>query len=38
MNDIYYNRYFILIKKNKILFQALDMENKIILTKENFIQ
>ena len=38
MNDIYYNRYFILIKKNKILFQALDMENKVILTKENFIQ
>ena len=37
MSNIYYNRYFILIKKNKILFQALDSMNKKILTKEIFI-
>ncbi len=37
MNNTYYNRYFILIKKKKILFQALDSMNKKILTKEIFI-
>ena len=31
------NRYFILIKKKKILFQALDTMNNKILTKEIFI-
>ena len=37
MNNIYYNRYFIVIKKKKIFFQALDGLNKVILTKEMFI-
>ena len=37
MNNMNYNRYFILIKKKKILFQAFDSINKVILTKEIFI-
>ena len=37
MNDNSNNRYFILLKKKKILFQALDKTNKIILKKEIFI-
>ena len=37
MNNIYYNRYFIVIKKKKILFQALDSMNRVILTKEIYI-
>jgi len=37
MNDIYNTRYFILLKKKKILFQALDPANKVILKKEIFI-
>ncbi|MDB9746619.1 hypothetical protein OAB07_00925 [Candidatus Pelagibacter sp.] len=37
MNNIYYNRYFILINKKKILFQALDTMNNEILSKEIFI-
>ena len=34
MNDIYNTRYFVLLKKKKILFQALDSGNKVILKKE----
>ena len=37
MNNIYYNRYFILINKKRILFQAIDEMNKEILTKKIFI-
>lgn len=37
MNDIYNNRYFILLKKKKILFHALDTGNKVVLKKEFFI-
>jgi hypothetical protein len=37
MNNLNYNRYFVLIKKKKILFQAFDSINKVILTKEIFI-
>jgi len=37
MNDIYNTRYFILLKKKKILFQALDSANKVIFKKETFI-
>ncbi len=37
MNDISNNRYFILLKRKKILFQALDTTNKVILKKEIYI-
>ncbi len=33
MNNFSKNRYFILIKKEKILFKAIDIDNKNILTK-----
>ena len=38
MNNIFNKKYFILIKKKKILFQALDIENKLILKKEIIIE
>ena len=37
MNKNYYNQYFILIKKKKFLFKAFDASQKIIFTKEIYI-
>ena len=37
MNNISENRYFLLIQKKKIFFQALNIKNEIIFKKETFI-